>query len=344
MTQSVLMWVGIFSCLGGSAICSGLTLGFFSLSRMHLELLDQQGNEEAQAILRVRQDANFLLATLLWSNVAVNVLLTLLSDEQMLGVLTFFFSLFGITLFGEILPQAYFSRNALRLGAKFAPVVKLLQILFYPMAKPSALLLDRIVGKEGITWYKEHELDTLLKIHAQAPETDISEAEGHGASNFLNLDDISALEEGSPLHPQSIIQLPFDGQRIVFPQDTPSAQDLFVQRIHQSKEKWVIITDEEQTPRLVLDADGFLREYLVEQRYKPLRHCHRPIIHDQTNIPLGELLTQLRVNPEHVEDDVIDHDLVLIWTPEHKRIITGADILGRLLRGIAKRNPLVNFY
>ncbi len=325
-------------------MCSGLTLGFFSLSRIHLELLDKQGDVEAKTVLKVRQDANFLLATLLWSNVAVNVLLTLLSDEQMVGVLAFFFSLFGITLFGEILPQAYFSRNALRLGAKFAPVVKVLQFVFYPMAKPSALVLDQIVGKEGITWFKDYELDTLLKIHAQTPETDISEVEGHGASNFLNLDDISSLEEGSPLHPESIIQLPFDGNRIVFPKETPLVSDRFVQQIHLSREKWVIITDDSQTPRLVLDADGFLRELLVEQQYKPLRHCHRPIIFNHITVSLGELLKQLRVNPEHVEDDVIDHDLVLIWSADQKRIITGADILGRLLRGIAKRNPLVSFY
>ncbi len=343
MIESILIWIAIFSCLAGSATCSGLTLGFFSLSRMHLELLVKQGNEEANIVLRIREDSNFLLSTLLWSNVAVNVLLTLLSDEQMLGILAFFFSLFGITLFGEILPQAYFSRNALRLGAKFAPVVKILQFLFYPMAKPSALLLDRIVGKEGITWYKEHELETLIKIHAEAPDSDISGIEGHGATNFLNLDDISALEEGSPLHPESIIQLPYDGQKIVFPGDTPAAKDPFIQRIHQSKEKWVIITDEEETPRLVLDADGFLREFLVEHRYKPLRHSHRPLIQNHTEIPLGELLTQFKVDPEHIEDHVIDHDLVLIWTPEHKRIITGADILGRLLRGIAKRKPLVTF-
>jgi len=343
MTLSILSWIGIFLCLTGSAICSGLTLGFFSLSRIHLELLAQQGGDKAaNTILCIRQDANFLLATLLWSNVAVNVLLTLLSEKQMFGLLAFFFSLFGITLFGEILPQAYFSRNALRLGAKFTPVVHFLQFIFYPVAKPSALLLDRLVGKEGITWFKEHELDTLIKIHAQAPETDISGVEGHGASNFLNLDDISALEEGSPLHPQSIISLPFDGKKVCFPQITPSASDLFVQHIHASKEKWVVITDEEHTPHVVLDADGFLRELLVEHQYKPLRHCHRPIILDHTHIPLGELLTQFKVNPEHLEDDVIDHDLVLIWTPTHKRIITGADILGRLLRGIATRNPLVN--
>lgn len=342
MTQSLLMWIGIFTCLAGSATCSGLTLGFFSLSRIHLELLNKQGNREAKAVLRVRKDANFLLATLLWSNVAVNVLLTLLSEKIMFGVLAFFFSLFGITLFGEILPQAYFARNALMLGAKFAPIVHVLQVVFYPMAKPSALLLDRIVGKEGIAWFKEDELETLINIHAKAPETDISIVEGHGATNFLNLDDIASLEEGSPLNPQSVIQLPFDGQKAIFPPNMPLASDLFVQRIHLSKEKWVVITDETDTPRLVLDADGFLRELLVEQRYNPLRHCHRPIIIDRIDIPLGTLLTQFCVKPEYLEDDVIDHDLVLLWTPHQKRIITGADILGRLLRGIAKREPLVN--
>jgi metal transporter CNNM len=34
--------------------------------------------------------------------------------------------------------------------------------------------------------------------------------------------------------------------------------------------------------------------------------------------------------------DVIDHDLILVWGKQ-KRIITGADLLGRLLRGIVTR-------
>lgn len=39
------------------------------------------------------------------------------------------------------------------------------------------------------------------------------------------------------------------------------------------------------------------------------------------------------MRPKHPEDDVIDHDLILVWGKQ-KRIITGADLLGRLLRGI----------
>ena len=42
-----------------------------------------------------------------------------------------------------------------------------------------------------------------------------------------------------------------------------------------------------------------------------------------------------RLQPEGPGDDVIDKDLILVWTAEERRIITGSDILGRLLRGIA---------
>jgi metal transporter CNNM len=42
----------------------------------------------------------------------------------------------------------------------------------------------------------------------------------------------------------------------------------------------------------------------------------------------------MKVKANHPEDDVIDNDLILIWG-EQKRIITGSDILGRLLRGIS---------
>jgi len=52
---------------------------------------------------------------------------------------------------------------------------------------------------------------------------------------------------------------------------------------------------------------------------------------------LGEVIGRLRVQPQDAEDDVIDEDLVLLWTTTDKRIITGSDLLGRLLRGIVKR-------
>jgi hypothetical protein len=49
---------------------------------------------------------------------------------------------------------------------------------------------------------------------------------------------------------------------------------------------------------------------------------------------LGEVLGRLKVAPERPGDDVIDNDMILVWGSQ-RRIITGSDLLGRLLRGIA---------
>jgi metal transporter CNNM len=46
----------------------------------------------------------------------------------------------------------------------------------------------------------------------------------------------------------------------------------------------------------------------------------------------------MKVAPERPDDDVIDHDLILVWGSQ-RRIITGSNLLGRLLRNIATVEP-----
>ena len=57
--------------------------------------------------------------------------------------------------------------------------------------------------------------------------------------------------------------------------------------------------------------------------------------------PLGGVIGRMTVKPKHLEDDVIDDDLILVWGGQ-RRIITGADLLGRLLRGIAAKEANKN--
>ncbi len=83
----------------------GLNLAFFSLNRLQLEV-DAEEQTRAQNVLALREDSNFLLATILWGNVGINVLLTLLSNSVMAGISAFLFSTIVITICGEILPQA----------------------------------------------------------------------------------------------------------------------------------------------------------------------------------------------------------------------------------------------
>lgn len=99
----------------------------------------------------------------------------------------------------------------------------------------------------------------------------------------------------------------------------------------------MVIADGAGRPRFVLNAHEFLRDALFAgEDFDPVAACHRPLIVEDRKRPLGRVLNRLTVRPERPGDDVIDEDLILVWTPEDKRIITGADILGRLLRGITR--------
>ena len=338
---TALTWAGIFFCVCQSAIFSGMNLALFSISRLRLEVEAADGNKDAAKILRVREDSNFLLTTVLWGNVSINVLLTLLSNSVLAGVSAFVFSTVVITFVGEIFPQAYFSRHALRMASLLSPVLRFYQYLLYPVAKLSAKILDMWLGKESIQYFRENNMREVIKKHIEADEADISHLEGRGALNFLDIDDLPTLGVGEPVNPSSIIPLVTENDAVVFPGFYPLAFDPFLRKVHQSGEKWVILTDEAGEPRLVLDSDGFLRHALFDSdSLHPLAYCHRPIIVRNPELRLGDAIEQLEVRPERPGDDVIDHDIILVWGDE-KRIITGSDLFGRLMRGIARqeKNP-----
>jgi len=335
--MSSIIWIGIGFCVSQSAMFSGLNLAFFSISRLTLEIESQKNNRHAMKVAKLRKDSNFLLTTILWGNVGINVLLTLLSNSVMAGVTAFVFSTFVITTLGEIVPQAYFSRHALKMASLLSPILSLYQVILYPVAKPTAFALDKWLGGEGIQFFQEKDLREMLKIHMSAPETDIERVEGRGALNFLSIDDAPIGEIGEAIDPQSVISLPFDEGQPVFPKIGHACEDAFLQTLNAAGKKWVILTDTEGEPQLALDSDGFLRAALFETAtFDPCTFCHRPIVVRRLDHPLGEALVHLTVVPERTGDDVIDEDLVIVWGDE-KRIITGADILGRLLRGIASQ-------
>ena len=69
-----------------------------------------------------------------------------------------------------------------------------------------------------------------------------------------------------------------------------------------------------------------------------MAYCHRPVIVRDPQEPPGRLVEQLRFDPAPSGDHVITNDTILLWTSQ-PRLVTGADLLGRLLRGIVKRVP-----
>lgn len=332
-------WLGIALCLSQSATLSGLNLAVFSLSRLRLEAAAEAGDAAAARVLALRRQGHFTLVTILWGNVGVNVLLTLLADSVLAGVAAFLFSTVAITLLGEILPQALLSRHALRAVSLLAPVLRGYQLLLWPVARPTGLLLDALVGAEPIPWFGEEELRGVLRHQARAG-TEVGHLEATGALNFLALDDLPVGQEGEPLDPASVLALPFRDGRPVFPGCRGVPDDPFLRRIAAAGRKWIVVVDEADEPRLVLNAHELLRAALFGAApCNPAAFCHRPLVLRDEREPLGHALARLTVHPERPGDDVIDEDLILLWGSRERRIVTGSDLLGRLLRGIARTAP-----
>lgn len=336
--MTAVTWVGILICLSQSAMLSGLNLALFSLSKLELEVEAKKQNAQADRVLQLRKDSNFALVTILWGNVGVNVLLALLSNSVLTGVVAFLFSTVVITVFAEIIPQAYFSRHALKVASLLAPVLRVYQYALYPITRSTAWVLDQWLGEEGIRYFRERDLRRVIRLHMEAAESDIARMEGQGALNFLEVDDVPLEEEGEPIDSNSVLELPFKEGRPQFPKFEPSVDDPLLRKISLSGKSWTVITDQDGRPRQVLRTSDFLRDALfLHARFNPDRHWHKPIIVGEAGRKLGGLIPRFHIRSDREGEDVVENDVILLWTDTERRIITGPDILGRLLRNIAQR-------
>ena len=332
--DTVFVWIGIFLCLSQSAMFAGLNLACFSVSRLQLEIQAANDNKDAVKVLRLRRDSNFLLTTILWGNVGVNTLLALLSGSVLGGVAAFLFSTVFITIFAEIIPQSYFSRNALRVAALLSPALRFYQVVLYPVARPSAKVLDWWLGPEGVHYLREEMLQQYVTKSMGAVGSDIGTFEGRGVVNFLALDSRRVGEEGEIVDPSSVVSLPVVDGRLEIPELARSAGDGFIERVQASGRKWVILTDPDGRPHLLLNADRFLREVSSEKDADPRHYCVKPIITDDPQATLEQML----MNGELTDKNPSRKGLILFWGRE-KRIIAHADILRRLFEGVLSSPP-----
>jgi len=174
--------------LGG--IFAGLTLGLMGQDEIYLQVIEQSGEgaekAHAQKVLRLLQRGkHWVLVTLLLSNVITNETLPIVLDRSLGGgwpaVLS---STVLIVIFGEIIPQSVCVRYGLSIGAYLSPFVLGLMYLMYPVAYPTALLLDYILGEDHGTVYKKAGLKTLVTLHKNL---------GPSPSERLNQDEVTII-------------------------------------------------------------------------------------------------------------------------------------------------------
>jgi metal transporter CNNM len=159
-------------CLCLAATASGLTLGMFSLDTIGLEIIAYNETSRdaaaAKAILPVRAKGTLLLLTLIVSNtVATEGLPLILETLVPGGYFALIASIVLVITFGEIIPQAVCSRNALQIGQTMLPVIRVLRFIFFPIAAPIAAFLDWLLGEELGNVYSREELKGLIDVHTR---------------------------------------------------------------------------------------------------------------------------------------------------------------------------------
>lgn len=181
-----------------SACFSGLNLGMMSLSPHDLKRKARIGNKEAKKIYPIRKKGNLLLVTLLLGNVAVNAVIAIYLGSIASGFIAGIASTLLITIFGEIFPQAVFSRFALQLGSRVVWLVKIFIFILYPIAAPLAFLLNKTLGEELPTIYSRHELKELILEHSKNTYSDIDKNEAKIARGVFTFGDKKTKEVMTP--------------------------------------------------------------------------------------------------------------------------------------------------
>ncbi len=140
----VLFGVVALVLLALSAMASGSEVAFFSLSRTEIDELESSSDISSKRVLKLLDNPDRLLATILVTNNMVNICLVIVVTQLVgeififSGVWEFVFNTIVITflllLFGEIMPKVMSQSNPVKFSRLISMPLKFLRWLVYPLA------------------------------------------------------------------------------------------------------------------------------------------------------------------------------------------------------------------
>lgn len=160
-----------------SAVCSGLNIAVMSLDVADLKRKVKLGDARAKRVLPLRRQTHLTLASILLTNIAAVSATSLVLDQKLNGWLAGFLSTLLIVIFGEVMPQALFSKNALAWSSLFSPLLRLMIGLTYILSKPLQLLLDKLFPHQRALLQSRHELGLLISEHQTDATSELDEDE-----------------------------------------------------------------------------------------------------------------------------------------------------------------------
>ncbi len=187
-------WLLLMLCgFMGSALCSGLETGSYTLNRVRLHLLASRGQASAITLRKLIDNPTVLLSTLLIGNNIANYIGTyglavILQSAQLRLIEEIAFNVLMITpllfIFGETLPKDYFSVHGDRVMYRLAPVLNGMRVVLtlvglVPLVSGFSKALLAALGQRG--------QDAVLHPRRQV-QVLMREGAGHGGLHPEQID------------------------------------------------------------------------------------------------------------------------------------------------------------
>ncbi len=182
-TLSIALLAIVVLLLAFSAFFSGAETALTAASRPLMHQREISGDARAGLVNRLRRDKERLLGSILIGNNLVNILASVLATHTLT-------SIFGeaglayatlamtalVVIFSEVLPKTYAISHADRMSIAVAPTVRLILILFAPLARAVTVIVRillrilRVSETSGQGAQTEEELRGAIELHKGGEE------------------------------------------------------------------------------------------------------------------------------------------------------------------------------
>ena len=311
-----------------SAFFSGAEIAFMSLSDLRVRYLIEQNKRNARLLQNLKSTPNKLLITILIGNNLANIgaaaLATTLSLQILnngdnlghlgysVGIATGVMTLL-ILIFGEISPKSYCIRHAEQVALTIAPVIKIFQWIFSPVAWILNILTRANTGDYFSKRYPlvtEEEVRTIVKIGEE--EGVIKQEEKEMIHNVFEMDNTDVASVMTPRLDMFVLD-----ESLTINDALKDIEDVVFSRIPVFQENIDKITG-------IVYRKDILRAGLRNEGNNPLASIVQPAIFVPENMMIDALLREFKKQKNHLALVVDEHGGIA-------GLVTFEDVLEELL-------------
>ena len=321
-----------------SGTFSSLTLAFFRLQKDVIRRKAESGDITSKRILKLIEDPNHLLCTLIVGNISVNTLLSLYTESFLPSAGAFFVTATLTTLFGELIPSSYAAQHPNKLSRILVWYVECWTIILWPVAKPLAICLTRLHRLIGVetqgdvaTIYSKPEFGQMISEHVASNNSKIDALEGRIVIGALGFSEKNVVEIMKPiahvfcldreilLTKEVLVKIRDNGfTRIPIKDGTNVCGILYAKDLIGVEVNTPLQNVYRENSILSLSRDTLLDDAfqkLLQKPDTPEKRTHIAFIHEERFGELIGIITLEDIVEQIIQQDIVDESDIII--PSH---------------------------